>query len=84
MSGQFPVVIYPKPCYAEEWQSSKYVSGWELLANIIFFLFHISREKLWICMEYCGGGSLQDIYHGTVNFSLLFKTFTLMIVILCF
>ena len=23
-----------------------------------------SREKLWICMEYCGGGSLQDIYHG--------------------
>uniref|UniRef100_A0A8D2Q2N8 non-specific serine/threonine protein kinase n=1 Tax=Zosterops lateralis melanops TaxID=1220523 RepID=A0A8D2Q2N8_ZOSLA len=24
-----------------------------------------SREKLWICMEYCGGGSLQDIYHVT-------------------
>uniref|UniRef100_A0A8C6UGQ3 Mitogen-activated protein kinase kinase kinase kinase 5 n=1 Tax=Neogobius melanostomus TaxID=47308 RepID=A0A8C6UGQ3_9GOBI len=23
------------------------------------------REKLWICMEYCGGGSLQDIYHVT-------------------
>jgi hypothetical protein len=26
-------------------------------------------------MEYCGGGSLQDIYHGTVNFTLYFKTF---------
>lgn len=25
-------------------------------------------------MEYCGGGSLQDIYHGTVNLSLYFKT----------
>lgn len=24
------------------------------------------NTKLWICMEYCGGGSLQDIYHGTV------------------
>ncbi|GFR30031.1 hypothetical protein TNCT_628762 [Trichonephila clavata] len=23
------------------------------------------RDKLWICMEYCGGGSLQDIYHIT-------------------
>ena len=22
-------------------------------------------DKLWICMEYCGGGSMQDIYHGT-------------------
>uniref|UniRef100_A0A8C0J8P6 Mitogen-activated protein kinase kinase kinase kinase 3 n=1 Tax=Chelonoidis abingdonii TaxID=106734 RepID=A0A8C0J8P6_CHEAB len=22
------------------------------------------RDKLWICMEFCGGGSLQDIYHG--------------------
>uniref|UniRef100_A0A673ZHB5 Mitogen-activated protein kinase kinase kinase kinase 6 n=1 Tax=Salmo trutta TaxID=8032 RepID=A0A673ZHB5_SALTR len=21
--------------------------------------------SLWICMEYCGGGSLQDIYHGS-------------------
>ncbi|CAL1274141.1 unnamed protein product [Larinioides sclopetarius] len=25
----------------------------------------IRRDKLWICMEYCGGGSLQDIYHIT-------------------
>ncbi|MEQ2188891.1 Mitogen-activated protein kinase kinase kinase kinase 5, partial [Goodea atripinnis] len=22
-------------------------------------------NKLWICMEFCGGGSLQDIYHVT-------------------
>ena len=25
----------------------------------------LRRDKLWICMEYCGGGSLQDIYHIT-------------------
>lgn len=31
----------------------------------VFYLSSGSREKLWICMEYCGGGSLQDIYHGT-------------------
>lgn len=24
-------------------------------------------------MEYCGGGSLQDIYHGTVNLMFYFK-----------
>ncbi|RXN02455.1 mitogen-activated kinase kinase kinase kinase 5-like protein [Labeo rohita] len=24
---------------------------------------YIRMNKLWICMEYCGGGSLQDIYH---------------------
>uniref|UniRef100_A0AAY4A9L1 Mitogen-activated protein kinase kinase kinase kinase n=1 Tax=Denticeps clupeoides TaxID=299321 RepID=A0AAY4A9L1_9TELE len=35
--------------------------------NIVaYFGSYLSREKLWICMEYCGGGSLQDIYHGTV------------------
>uniref|UniRef100_A0A8C2BXS0 non-specific serine/threonine protein kinase n=1 Tax=Cyprinus carpio TaxID=7962 RepID=A0A8C2BXS0_CYPCA len=26
-------------------------------------------NKLWICMEYCGGGSLQDIYHGKQGLS---------------
>ncbi|XP_016114121.1 mitogen-activated protein kinase kinase kinase kinase 5-like isoform X1 [Sinocyclocheilus grahami] len=26
---------------------------------------YIRMNKLWICMEYCGGGSLQDIYHVT-------------------
>jgi len=33
----------------------------------VFSLSFDSREKLWICMEYCGGGSLQDIYHGTLG-----------------
>ncbi|MEJ1269376.1 mitogen-activated protein kinase kinase kinase kinase 5 [Cricetulus griseus] len=33
--------------------------------NIVaYFGSYLSREKLWICMEYCGGGSLQDIYHA--------------------
>uniref|UniRef100_A0AAQ6ABA4 Mitogen-activated protein kinase kinase kinase kinase n=1 Tax=Amphiprion ocellaris TaxID=80972 RepID=A0AAQ6ABA4_AMPOC len=33
--------------------------------NIVaYFGSYLCREKLWICMEYCGGGSLQDIYHG--------------------
>lgn len=26
-------------------------------------------------MEYCGGGSLQDIYHGTVNTVLHLKLY---------
>lgn len=34
--------------------------------NIVaFFGSYIRRDKLWICMEYCGGGSLQDIYYVT-------------------
>lgn len=33
--------------------------------NIIaYFGSYLRRDKLWICMEYCGGGSLQDIYQG--------------------
>uniref|UniRef100_A0A3Q2VU91 Mitogen-activated protein kinase kinase kinase kinase n=1 Tax=Haplochromis burtoni TaxID=8153 RepID=A0A3Q2VU91_HAPBU len=31
--------------------------------NIVAYFGSYLREKLWICMEYCGGGSLQDIYH---------------------
>ncbi|XP_076262755.1 MAP4K3-like protein hppy isoform X3 [Rhynchophorus ferrugineus] len=35
-------------------------------ANIIaYYGSYLRRDKLWICMEYCGGGSLQDIYHIT-------------------
>ncbi|XP_069500418.1 mitogen-activated protein kinase kinase kinase kinase 1 [Ambystoma mexicanum] len=30
---------------------------------------YIRYNKLWICMEYCGGGSLQDIYHVTGSLS---------------
>uniref|UniRef100_A0A8C7UQ88 Mitogen-activated protein kinase kinase kinase kinase n=1 Tax=Oncorhynchus mykiss TaxID=8022 RepID=A0A8C7UQ88_ONCMY len=34
--------------------------------NIVaYFGSYLRNNKLWICMEYCGGGSLQDIYHVT-------------------
>ena len=33
--------------------------------NIVaYFGSYLRRDKLWICMEYCGGSSLQDIYHS--------------------
>lgn len=33
-------------------------------ANIVaYFGSYLRRDKLWIAMEYCGGGSMQDIYH---------------------
>ncbi|VVC41289.1 Hypothetical protein CINCED_3A000113 [Cinara cedri] len=35
-------------------------------SNIIeYYGSYLRRDKLWICMEYCSGGSLQDIYHIT-------------------
>ncbi|XP_065815403.1 mitogen-activated protein kinase kinase kinase kinase 3 isoform X6 [Labrus bergylta] len=35
-------------------------------SNIVaYFGSYLRRDKLWISMEYCGGGSLQDIYHIT-------------------
>ncbi|KAM9318326.1 mitogen-activated protein kinase kinase kinase kinase 5 [Pholidichthys leucotaenia] len=34
--------------------------------NIVaYYGSYIWANKLWICMEFCGGGSLQDIYHAT-------------------
>ncbi|XP_062240178.1 mitogen-activated protein kinase kinase kinase kinase 2 isoform X4 [Platichthys flesus] len=34
--------------------------------NIVsYFGSYHRKTKLWICMEFCGGGSLQDIYHVT-------------------
>uniref|UniRef100_A0A667ZY06 non-specific serine/threonine protein kinase n=1 Tax=Myripristis murdjan TaxID=586833 RepID=A0A667ZY06_9TELE len=37
-------------------------------SNIVaYFGSYLRRDKLWISMEYCGGGSLQDIYHGKTN-----------------
>ncbi|KAM6958758.1 mitogen-activated protein kinase kinase kinase kinase 5 [Aplochiton taeniatus] len=34
--------------------------------NIVaFYGSYVRANKLWICMEYCGGGSLQDVYHVT-------------------
>lgn len=38
--------------------------------NIIaYYGSYLRRDKLWICMEYCGGGSLQDIYHSKCIFT---------------
>uniref|UniRef100_A0A673XBY1 Mitogen-activated protein kinase kinase kinase kinase n=1 Tax=Salmo trutta TaxID=8032 RepID=A0A673XBY1_SALTR len=35
-------------------------------SNIVaYFGSYLRRDKLWISMEFCGGGSLQDIYHVT-------------------
>ncbi|XP_040033590.2 mitogen-activated protein kinase kinase kinase kinase 5 isoform X1 [Gasterosteus aculeatus] len=35
-------------------------------SNIVaYYGSYIRDNKLWICMEFCGGGSLQDIYHVT-------------------
>ncbi|XP_064394786.1 mitogen-activated protein kinase kinase kinase kinase 5-like [Halichondria panicea] len=34
--------------------------------NIVgFHGSYLRRDRLWIAMEYCGGGSVQDIYHVT-------------------
>lgn len=34
-------------------------------ANIVQYLgSYLRKDRLWICMEFCGGGSMQDIYHG--------------------
>ncbi|XP_035516578.1 mitogen-activated protein kinase kinase kinase kinase 3-like isoform X1 [Morone saxatilis] len=33
-------------------------------SNIVaYYNSYLRRDKLWICMEFCGGGSLQDVYH---------------------
>lgn len=39
---------------------------------VAFFGSYLRRDKLWICMEFCGGGSLQDIYHCTGPLSQCF------------
>ena len=44
--------------------------------NIVaYFGSYLRRDKLWICMEYCGGSSLQDIYHSKLTpiFLFIFK-----------
>lgn len=48
----------------------RYVFPW--LLNIINPLHVVTRgDKLWIAMEFCGGGSLQDIYHGRYSQCIL-------------
>ncbi|XP_068779716.1 mitogen-activated protein kinase kinase kinase kinase 2 isoform X2 [Struthio camelus] len=32
---------------------------------VAYFGSYLRNDRLWICMEYCGGGSLQEIYHAT-------------------
>ncbi|XP_066466338.1 mitogen-activated protein kinase kinase kinase kinase 2 isoform X1 [Tiliqua scincoides] len=32
---------------------------------VTYFGSYLRSDRLWICMEYCGGGSLQEIYHTT-------------------
>ena len=50
--------------------------------NIVaYFGSYLRRDKLWICMEYCGGSSLQDIYHSKHFFKLAiynFRGFTIL------
>lgn len=37
--------------------------------NIVaYYGSYLRRDRLWICMEYCGGGSLQDIYHSKFKY----------------
>uniref|UniRef100_A0A8C9Y8H2 Mitogen-activated protein kinase kinase kinase kinase 2 n=1 Tax=Sander lucioperca TaxID=283035 RepID=A0A8C9Y8H2_SANLU len=41
--------------------------------NIVAYFGSYHRNtKLWICMEYCGGGSLQDIYHAQLIIIICF------------
>ncbi|XP_013919368.1 PREDICTED: mitogen-activated protein kinase kinase kinase kinase 2-like [Thamnophis sirtalis] len=37
---------------------------------VMYFGSYLRNDRLWICMEYCGGGSLQEIYHTIVPPSL--------------
>ena len=53
-------------CYAWEWIPGCIqwvVLGVSNRTDGGTFTFH-RNTKLWICMEFCGGGSLQDIYQG--------------------
>lgn len=52
---------YGKAVAAVFWPLPKRRSvTWKLWTRI----FSHRANKLWICMEFCGGGSLQDVYHG--------------------
>ena len=36
--------------------------------NIIsYYGSYLKKDRLWIVMEYCGGGSLRDIYQSKEN-----------------
>lgn len=56
---------YTPPSSSLLYNSSSISTGhFHCVVTSLPFSVSSSREKLWICMEYCGGGSLQDIYHG--------------------
>jgi len=40
---------------------------------VAYFGSYLRRDKLWICMEFCGGSSLQDIYHSEPSFHHFFN-----------
>lgn len=43
-------------------------------SNIItYFGSYLKRNCLWIVMEYCSGGSLQDIYQSFLKIKFLFE-----------
>lgn len=53
------VCVFWPFCWTGELADMNYVlrENWD-------FSWNCRRDKLWICMEYCGGKSLQDIYTG--------------------
>jgi serine/threonine protein kinase len=59
--------------------------GSYLRCNVFFwsfckiYFFVCRRDRLWIVMEYCGGGSLQDIYHSKFTGLFYFYYFLLKI-----
>uniref|UniRef100_A0A8C8EEZ2 non-specific serine/threonine protein kinase n=1 Tax=Otus sunia TaxID=257818 RepID=A0A8C8EEZ2_9STRI len=53
--------------------------------NIVaYFGSYLRRDKLWICMEFCGGGSLQDIYHGMSRKLLQYTNQTCLLTVVLF
>jgi serine/threonine protein kinase len=43
---------------------SEVISSKSLINRTLSTRFVVRRDKLWIAMELCAGGSMQDIYHG--------------------
>ncbi len=51
-----------------------FYEGLSALLWEVKWLCILRRDKLWIAMEFCGGGSLQDIYNGNLNQLIRLKT----------
>ena len=48
--------------------------------QMIFINSYFRRDKLWIAMELCSGGSMQDIYHSLFSYDFLgFITFEIVL-----